>query len=227
MESCRKYQFRKMTENENVEILSFFPIICLESVNYLIKINNTIKVNFIDLAIRCAEYCLRKQLFSQIYFSNDKISWLCSCVNSIFIFVKYFILDDKPLPLISLDCLKSTLSNTKTLSAGHACYQISSLILWIEKCMNVDNAVISKTLLDSLKSIIIALSRTPLLNSFALTPPSYLKVTEDAQLFGNFATQVAPLPIKYLQEVDILEEFIFRYLQINMFIKIVKIIIAE
>lgn len=212
MESYPKFQFHMFSEESYEEVLHF-SIICLESVNYLVNVNNyTIKINFIDLAIRCAELCLKEPTFSHILSSDDKTSWMCSCANSIFIFVKYFLIDENPLPLISLDCLKSNLINSEMWNdAGHACYQISNLILLIEKCTNFNNnTLMSQHLFDNIKSITIALSRTPLINSFALTPPSYLKITDNIELSGKFSTEISPLPIKYLQEVDILEEFVFR-----------------
>lgn len=209
MDSCSKCPLYEMPENSYTD-LSHFAVLCLESINYLINVNNSIKINFIDLALCCAEKCLKEPLFLQVFSSVDNISWLCSCVNSIYIFVKYFLLDGKSLPLDDVDCFKSNLFNVEALSSGHACYQLSNLITWLEKSKNTHCSIVTNSFIENVKSITISLSRMSLLNSFALTPPSYLKVTDGIQLSGIFLTHVPPLPIKYLQEVDILEEFIFR-----------------
>lgn len=201
-----------ISEN-NYYDLSYFAILCLELANFVVSVSTSLEINLLESAIRCAERCLKEPLFYHVFSAQGSISWLCSAVNSVYVVLKRFFLENhQPLPLATVACFKNAIvEDSETLIAQHACYQTVTLIAWLER-NNASNCsqTLSRSLLAALKSIVVSLSRMPLLNSFALTPPSYFKLVEGVQLSGQLCTQVPPLPIKYLQEVDVLEEFIFR-----------------
>lgn len=200
----------KIPDN-NFEDIIKFAVICLECVNYLITVDKTnLNINFIDCAVMCADVIFKETHLCSILALDTHTSWLCSAINSIYKLVNYLLLNEEPLPSVSRTNLKSTLDNLETLSAGHACYQLSVLVTWLAKLQsNVTD--IPDFLFKSLCSIVISLSRLPLVNSYILTPPTAWKSGWTPQLSGTFNTQVPPLPIDLLQEIDILEEFIYRY----------------
>lgn len=185
-----------------------FAVICLEFINHLI-VNAEINLNFVDCALDCANTIFKEVHLCSILALDTHISWLCSAVNSVYKLVNFLLLDGDPLPCLPKDNLKSTLENLETLSAAHACYQASVLIEWLAK-VNVKQVNIPKFLFKNIKSAIISLSRLPLVNSYVLIPPTAWKNGWLSDLSGTFNTQASPLPIDYLQEIDILEEFIFR-----------------
>lgn len=186
-----------------------FAVICLEYVNYEISVN--VNMNFIDCALNCANTVFKEVHLCSILALDTHISWLCSAVNSIYKLVNYLLLEGEPLPNMPKDNLKATLENLETLSAGHACYQLSVLIEWLAKAPR-SSLNIPKYLYRSIKSVIISLSRLPSVNSYVLIPPTAWKSGWTSELSGSFNTQASPLPIDHLQEIDILEEFIFRYM---------------
>lgn len=185
-----------------------FAVICLEFINYLIT-DTSFNFNFIDCALDCANTIFKEVHLCSILALDTHISWLCSAINSLYKLVNFLLLDGEPLPCLPKDNLKSTLDNLETLSAGHACYQASILIEWLSK-VQTKPLNIPKFLYINIKSTIISLSRLPLVNSYVLIPPTAWKNGWLSELSGTFNTQASPLPIDYLQEIDILEEFIFR-----------------
>lgn len=62
----------------------------------------------------------------------------------------------------------------------------------------------------SLRQVIIALARLPLVNSFVRVPPVVWKLGWQPALEGPFKTELPPLPVEILKEKDVLREFIFR-----------------
>lgn len=194
----------------NFEDIIKFAVICLESVNYLVTVDKSdLNVNFVDCAVTCAEVIFKEIHLCSILALDTHVSWLCSAINSVYKLIDYLLLNEEPLPSLSKNSLRSTLENLETLSAGHACHQLSVLVAWLAKIQNfvID---IPDFLFKSIRSIVISLSRLPLVNSYILTPPIAWRSGWMPQLSGSFNTQVPPLPIDFLQEIDILEEFIYR-----------------
>lgn len=203
----------KIPDN-NFEDMTKFAVICLESLNYLITVEkNNLNINFIDCAVTCATTIFKEVHLCSILALDTHISWLCSAVNSIYKLVEYLLSEDEPLPCVSKHNLKSTLDNLETVSAGHACCQLSVLVAWLEKTHG--RAVnIPRFLYRSIRSIVVSLSRLPLVNSYILIPPTAWKSGWVSELSGSFNTQMAPLPIDLLEDIDVLEEFIYRYVRI-------------
>lgn len=196
--------------SNNLEDFTKFAILILESVNFLVDVNKSaLNVSYVDTAVNCVKIILRNRSLLGILARDTHVTWLCSAVNSIYKLLYYLLMGEVPLPDVPKYGLISTLDN-EVLSAGHACYQLLVLVSWMEKSQNsIINIPIF--LLGSIKSIIVSLSRLPHVNSYLLTPISAWRGGLSQQLFGTFKTQAPPLPIEFLQEVDILEEFIYRY----------------
>lgn len=162
-----------------------------------------------DIILNCVNMIFKQDNFCSTLGLDSYCSWLYSAVNSIYFLVQFLLLHHEPLPTIPINGLKKTLDNLETVAAGHTCYQLSSLIAWIKDTQS-KTSPISQFLLKPIISIVISLSRLPIVNSFVLTPPNVWQTGWDVELTGTFNTHVPPLPIEFLQEIDILEEFIFR-----------------
>lgn len=190
------------------EDLTRFAVISLEFANHLVD-SPDLNVNFIDRAVDCASTILKEAHLCSILALDTHASWLCSAINSVYKLVNFLLLDGEPLPCLPRDNLRDTLGNLETVSAGHACYQASVLVEWLSKVQR-KSVGIPKFLFKSIRSAVVSLARLPLVNSYVSIPPAAWKSGWRSELSGAFATQAAPLPLDHLQEVDVLEEFIFR-----------------
>ncbi|XP_063922689.1 huntingtin isoform X2 [Zophobas morio] len=195
--------------DNNSETVVKFGVICLESINYLISNDTNFNINYIDLAIHCAEVVLKEKTLCSILSLNTHISWLCSAVNSLYKLVEYLLPSKKCLPVIPKYGLQTSLENIETVSVGETCYQLYILVTWLYKSQG-SRLTIPKFIFKPIKNTIISLSRLPLVNSYIVIPAQVWKSGWSPELVGPFHTQVPPLPIDFLQEVDILEEFIYR-----------------
>jgi huntingtin len=195
--------------DSDVEILVKFSVICLESINYLIDVDNNFNVNYIESAINCSTSILREKNFCCLLNRDSHISWLCSAVNSLQKLVSYLLADKEPLPAIPKYGLQTSIDNIKSAPVGETCYQLYLLVTWLYKIQD-SSLTIPKFILKPIKNIIVSISRLPVFNSYVLIPAQVWKSGWSPELLGNFHTQVPPLPIEFLQEIDILEEFIFR-----------------
>lgn len=196
--------------DNTLEDFTKFSVICLESINYLIDTDKSnLNIDYVDTAINCAKVIATNSHLFSILARDSHTSWLCSAVNSIYKLISHLLVGNEPLPDIPKYGLITALENSETVCAGHACHQLSVLVSWLEK---IQNSIVNipRFLLNSIKSIIISLCRLPLVNSYLLTPPCAWKSGLTARLSGTFNTQIPPVPIEFLQEVDILEEFIYR-----------------
>jgi hypothetical protein len=63
----------------------------------------------------------------------------------------------------------------------------------------------------SFRSLIVGLSRLPLVNSYVATPPDVWRHGWAVELSGPYNTSVPPLPVDYLQDTDVLQQLIFRF----------------
>lgn len=208
MESLPDLPNTKIPDN-HFEDFAKFGVLCLESVLYQINLQQQLTPNYMDITLNCVNVIFKQHNFCSVLGLDSYCSWLCSAVNSIYFLLEYLLLNYEPLPSLPLHGLRATLDNMETLSAGHACYQLSIMIAWIEKTEN-NRVPVPDFLLKPIQSIIISLARLPLVNSYVLTPPNAWQQGWHVELSGTFSTLVPPLPIDFLQEIDVLEEFVFR-----------------
>lgn len=198
--------------DKNYEEIMKFGVICLEYVSFLINTDkHNFNINLADTFLTAAERIFKQNNICTVLATDANISWFCSSVNSIFRFVKLLVENERPLPTLPKHSLKNALGNDELMCAGEATYHLYILVSWLFETKST-NTNIPIFFLTSIKSIIISLSRFPVVNSFVLMPSRVLITDRTPEISGTFNTQVPPLPIDLLQEIDILEEYIFRYL---------------
>ncbi|RZC38340.1 huntingtin-like [Asbolus verrucosus] len=195
--------------DSSLEVLFKFGVVCLESINYLIDFDKDFNMNYVDSAITCSKLIFREKNVCSMLNLKTHISWLCSAVNSLYKLVEYLLINNEPLPVIPKYGLESTSENAETACVGETCHQLYILVMWLYKIE--DSALmIPKFIFKPIKNIVVSLSRLSVVNSYILIPAQVWKSGWTPELSGDFHTQVPPLPIEFLQEIDILEEFIYR-----------------
>ncbi|KAF5303786.1 hypothetical protein FQR65_LT08121 [Abscondita terminalis] len=188
-----------------------FSVLCLESINFLIHVDeNSLNINSVDLAINCARATLSNNHFRDVLADDVLVSWLCSAVNSMHTLISHLLLGREPLP--DLPKYGLTTTNNEMICKEHACYQLSVLMRWLEKVNQSPNDI-PKYLITCFQDIVISLARKPFVNSYLLIPIAAWK--NGLQLSNNDSGLIPSLPIEFLQEVDVLEEFICRIMRLG------------
>uniref|UniRef100_A0A1Y1K0T3 Huntingtin n=1 Tax=Photinus pyralis TaxID=7054 RepID=A0A1Y1K0T3_PHOPY len=190
----------------NLDDFVKFAVVCLESINFMVDLDKNINIHYVDMAVTCSKVILTNSCFRDILVDDNVTSWLCSAVNSLYKLVFNLLLGGQPLPDIPKYGLSTALENLEKVSRAHAVHQLSVLICWVEK-HELSSIPFPKTLYCTIKDIIVALGRKPFAYSYLLIP---LGAWKNGLQAPNNDTEVPPLPIEFLQEVDVLEEFIFR-----------------
>ncbi|XP_005093645.2 huntingtin [Aplysia californica] len=94
-----------------------------------------------------------------------------------------------------------------------ACEQISELVHCLHTRMDpsyTKEPRLPPFLASSFRNIVISVSRLPVVNTYARTPPLVWRLGWSPTPGGELRTCLPPLPVEYLQEKDVLREFVAR-----------------
>ncbi|KAL0105126.1 hypothetical protein PUN28_016641 [Cardiocondyla obscurior] len=199
------------------EDIAKFSVLCLELAHWMIysdrKNDRKLKPHDMDLALSCASEILRHAASSKIFGDNSRYTWVCSATISLTKVIESILTTVDPLPTMDYQALEPALQDENTKDYARACIQMASIVAWLEKCQ-ADSTTknIPPYLFNTIKSLIISISRQPLVNSYILTPPLVWK--HGCHIVGSGPTKCYfPLmssESNLLQEVDVLEQFIYR-----------------
>lgn len=218
---------KKITEVDNssdhLENFVKFVAISLEYLQFLVKERSEFPVESVDILLASAEVILHQNLICRLLDAEENQRWFCSCVNSIFYVVERLLMFDKPLPTIpnyllkqyeKQEIIEADLSpeNKEAVEAAEkAVHKLYVLMTWFNelKCINLTK--IPQFLFNPIKTITVSLSRLPIANSYLLIPLKAWKTGwTPEKVCGIFKTHVPAIPIEVLQDVEVLEEYIFR-----------------
>lgn len=199
------------------EEIAKFSLLCLELAHWMIHSDREnikkLRPHDLDLALSCAAEILRHAAPSKIFGENARHTWVCSAAISLTRVVESILTTMDPLPAVDFQALELALRDESTKDYARACIQMASIVAWLEKCQ-VEGTTrnIPPYLFNTLKSLVISVSRQPLVNSYILTPPLVWK--RGWRAIGSGPTKCYfPLlssESNLLQEVDVLEQFIYR-----------------
>ncbi|XP_046737508.1 huntingtin isoform X1 [Diprion similis] len=197
------------------DVLAKFGLLCFEVIHWMLKEceNNKrkLKPEELEVALRCAEAILKNQNLHKAFGNNHY--WVCTASATLTRIVEHLLASNQRLPVVNSCGLKPALENNETRPYAQACIEMAMLVAWLEKHQGEgapDN--IPLFLFNPIKSLIITVSREPLVNSFVLTPPLVWK--HGWHVVGSGPTKcLVPLlssESNLLHEVDVLEQFIYR-----------------
>ncbi|ERL95363.1 hypothetical protein D910_12628 [Dendroctonus ponderosae] len=192
------------------ENISKFAVVCLECISFLFATGGkNLKLNYLEVFMESSNEILKNSQFSSHLGVDENLPWLCSAINALYSIMEYVLKDDEPLPSIERNLLQCSSDDNDIKQAQTACYYMYILTCWLYK--NASRFFkIPRFVLYRIRSLIISLARLPLVNSYNFVPYRVWKLGWEPKLTGKFLTQIPPLPIDMLQEIDVLEEYVFR-----------------
>lgn len=199
------------------EDIAKFSLLCLELAHWMIYSDRQnirrLRPHDMDLALSCAAEILKHAAPSKIFGESTRYTWVCSAAISLTKVVERILTMTDPLPVVDSQALEAALQDESTKDYAQACVQMASMVAWLEKCQ-VEGTTknIPLYLFNTIKSLVVSISRQPLVNTYILTPPLVWK--RDWHAVGSSLTKCYfPLlssESNLLIEVDILEQFIYR-----------------
>lgn len=94
-----------------------------------------------------------------------------------------------------------------------ACEMVAEMVESLQSVLALGhkrNSTLPSFLTPVLKNIVISLARLPLVNSYTRVPPLVWKLGWSPKPGGDFGTVFPEIPVEFLQEKEILKEFIYR-----------------
>ncbi|XP_043274964.1 huntingtin [Venturia canescens] len=198
------------------EDLAKFALLTLETAHWMLELHEKsarmLKPHELELSLNCAEELLKNEGITRIFGSETRYSWICSASKTLTKLVNHWSIKSGT-PLVAPDDqgLSEALGSEDTKYYARACLEMSGLVCWLEN-RREDSQSMPDFMLRTLKSLIISISRQPLVNTFVLTPPLAWKQGWTVTPSGTTKCNLPLLSIEsnLLQEVDILQQFIFR-----------------
>uniref|UniRef100_A0A8C8T0C0 Huntingtin n=1 Tax=Peromyscus maniculatus bairdii TaxID=230844 RepID=A0A8C8T0C0_PERMB len=112
---------------------------------------------------------------------------------------------------IGKDEVDSNMQNPRYITS--ACEIVAEMVESLQSVLALGhkrNSTLPSFLTSVLKNIVISLARLPLVNSYTRVPPLVWKLGWSPKPGGDFGTVFPEIPVEFLQEKEILKEFIYR-----------------
>nr|CAH7759250.1 unnamed protein product [Callosobruchus chinensis] len=198
---------KKLSDNNWGEFL-IFGAICLEYISLLHGSKTAIvKVHTVDIFLTAASSIFKQSPVCELLSEETNRSWYCSAVTSLYNLVETLLRNDVPLPSTP-NYLKEVTQNADISALGDACHYLYTVVTWIYQQKGVNRTKMPQFLFAKVKSLAISFSRVSTANSYVLVPSIAWKTGWRPENVNG--TQVGALPMEVLQEIDVLEEYIFR-----------------
>lgn len=195
----------------NLSLITKFSTICFESIIYLLSTRSAnVNIDSIEKALLCADVILKVPDLSNILALNVHLTWLCSSINCIYKLISFSLLNSELLPDLPTNFSNLEVFDHKVATARHACSQLAVVFKFIEK-YSFSTLNFPELLYKAIRNITISLSKLPVVNSYMFTPPKMWKHDWIIKYNGCFETKIPPLPVDYLKDIEVLEEYVFRY----------------
>ncbi|XP_034181194.2 huntingtin [Osmia lignaria lignaria] len=211
-----KYNLAKI-DRKSEEDLAKFAILCLELTHWMLHCDEIsarkLRPKDMEVALSCASEIMKHPGPDKIFWDNSKYSWVCSAAASLTRTVKHLLTMIDGLPIIDSRALEPAFEDEGSKDFARACFRMAALVAWLEQCQSEGSSKnIPRYLFNTIQDLIVSVSRQPLVNSYVLTPPLVWK--HNWNVVGSGPTKcffpLLPSESNFLQEVEILEQFIYR-----------------
>ncbi|XP_060568114.1 huntingtin-like isoform X3 [Ruditapes philippinarum] len=194
-----------------------FCTFCMECVSWLLSNNHIPTAEQLSTSLQCVRKVLQNPQLCSLIGQTDHVTWVCSITKTVYQIVSTLCV----LPGQQM-CFHVRHEDTPTNShkddlhyLTQACDEISELVQYVLNQsslsgVNHGTTILPNHLYSLICSLVIGLSRTPVLNSFARTPPIVWKMGWIPTPSGEPKTKLPPLPIDLMLDKEVLREFVNR-----------------
>lgn len=211
----------ELDDNMRIGLLKFATI-CLHYLHYILKQNVNIFANPIEDLLTAADVIFQQTQLLSLFDLKENLKWFCTSANTLFYLTEKLLKSDKPLPCVP-NYFPKNVEDEQTESeeqsddviemvpVSQSVHKLFILVTWFFNLKCINRTRIPQFLFEPIRSLTVSLSRTSLANSYVMVPLKAWKTGWVPEaLSGTFPTQVPAIPIEILQDVEVLEEYIFR-----------------
>ncbi|KAK9879932.1 hypothetical protein WA026_008441 [Henosepilachna vigintioctopunctata] len=195
-------------KHEDPEIILKFSILALEFANYLTEKTKSPNIDIISYSIQNFNYILKHNSSFIILNSDAFHIWSCSAVTNVYDIVNRLLESSDATKILPNDIQEQIIRQFENQRIGEAGLYLYTLFSWFYSEKSAIDYIPSYLFTD-FKDIIISLGRLSIFNPHMLIPPHVWKKGWDLNESSSL-NPVPMLPVSLLQEIDILEDYIFR-----------------
>ncbi|XP_019635502.1 PREDICTED: huntingtin-like [Branchiostoma belcheri] len=189
-----------------------FSVLVLEILCYLLYKGRTPSSQQLQTAVECCCAVLKNLQLFAIITATEHANLVTTAVGSIHQVVKSVCISagEKLSPVNLPEPGEDKNVSEDQQRALLACRQMCELLQCLTTTLSPANTRLPQFLAAPLRNVVLNLARLPLVNSYARTPPIVWKMGWGAMPGGETGTKLPELPFDFLQEREVLKDFIFR-----------------
>lgn len=199
---------QKDVPTDSLEDIAALSIMCCEAMAWIMKPDLKVSTEMLHIFLDMLDTTLKNSSLSSVIGLPEHTSWVFSAVSAVHQLVCY-LKRKQDIASVPFPVQSETSPSHEQHQARQACSQMAEMINWLESS-STKNADIPAFMAKPLKSVIRGLARVPLVNSFARTPPILWQLGWTPEFTGDYKTLVPPPPGEYLQDRDVLKQYIYR-----------------
>ncbi|ESO95031.1 hypothetical protein LOTGIDRAFT_160793 [Lottia gigantea] len=210
----RRFPWPATVPQEAVSDICRFCVLCLEMISWQLHHNQMPTSEQLQTCLECVALVLQNKDFTNIIGHSDSSTYVSSITSAVYQLLSSLVV--LPGEKVYLLPNKDRLDEQEDDESSHlitSCDQISELLQCLKTRLRPKSSETQKLpefLSSPIRNIVTGLARLPLVNSYARVPPLVWKLGWSPSPTGNLKTHLPPVPVDYLQEKDVLEEFVFR-----------------
>ncbi|XP_074640755.1 huntingtin-like [Tubulanus polymorphus] len=191
-----------------------FSVLSLELVHWKLLHDQLVSSDRIQTSIQCLSLVLQNTQLSSLLSQPEYNTWVCSAINAVHqLLTSVLVIPTEKLVIINRQDSQDDQTDDSDYLL-HACGQISELVQCLKVHLSTEGRhrenKIPQFMVSPLRNCIIGLARLPLVNCYARVPPLVWRMGWLPTPDPDSKTALPPLPLDYLQEKEVLREFIYR-----------------
>ncbi|KAL4231691.1 hypothetical protein ACF0H5_009269 [Mactra antiquata] len=215
--SLSVFPWKPKVPSESQNDVCRFATFCMECMSWLLSSNIMPSAEQLNVSLQSTRAVLQNPQLSSLIGQTSHVTWVCTITKTVHQIVSALCI----LPGQQM-CVHVRHEDTPTNSyrddlhyLTKACDEISELVQYVLSVSSVtddymESSLLPRNLTSLITSLVIGLSRTPVLNSFARTPPIVWKMGWIPTPSGEPKTKLPPLPIDLMLDKEVLREFVNR-----------------
>ncbi|KAL3864910.1 hypothetical protein ACJMK2_006556 [Sinanodonta woodiana] len=223
LKALQTFSWQTKVPAESFSDICRFCTLCMELMSWLLSQDRLPTSEQLSTSLQCMNLVLQNQELSSLIGQREHITWVCSVTAAVHqVLESLVVLPGQNLSSYQRESQNehgSTGDMEELYQVTVVCDQISELVHYLQNQQvrgdGCNSSGLPLSLRAEIQGIIIGLARLPVLNSFALTPPIVWKMGWVPTPSGECKTKLPPLPIDFLQDKEVLKEFIFRIISIG------------
>ncbi|KAK7109044.1 hypothetical protein V1264_013160 [Littorina saxatilis] len=210
----RRFPWEARVPAESQTDVCRFCVLLLEMVHWSIQHDSLPTSDQLQMCLECVAVVLQDFTLWNLIAQDDHATWACSLIAGLHqLLVSVVVLPGERVASPTQEDHSDDLTGDDVTSLIHACDQMSDLVHCLQTRLhpaNTDSRRFPTFLASLIRNIIVGLARLPLVNTYARTPPIVWRLGWSPSPSGSHRTQLPPLPVEFLQEKDVLKEFVTR-----------------